>query len=70
MPARLRGVGLSADAVWRDGAPWLALGASEDRMDSLLSSACLASAGALPLVTHSLRGFEDMAVALSGTAIR
>ena len=54
-----------ADAIWRDGAPWLALGASDDRMDSLLSSACLTSAGALPLVTRSLRALEDMAVALS-----
>ena len=42
------------------------LGASDDRMDSLLSSACLTSAGALPLVTRLLlRALEDMAVALS-----
>ena len=59
-----------ADAIWRDGAPWLALGASDDRMDSLLSSACLASAGALPLVARSLRGFEDMAVAFASSRWR
>ena len=54
----------AADALWAGGAPWLALGASEDRMDSLLSSAVLASAGALPLVAGTLRSFEDAAVAM------
>lgn len=53
-----------ADAIWRDGAPWLAMGAAEDRMDSLLSSACLTSAGALSLITRSAREFEDMTVGL------
>ena len=52
----------AADALWAGGAPWLALSASDDRMDSLLSSAVLASAGALPLVTTTLRAFEDAAV--------
>ena len=53
----------AADAIWGGSIPWLALSASDDRMDSLLSHAVLASAGALPLVTTSLRAFEDAAVA-------
>ena len=60
----------AADALWAGGAPWLALGASEDRMDSLLSSAVLASAGALPLVAGTLRSFEDAAVAMMVDAQR
>ena len=56
--------GKDDDALWARGAPWLALSASDDRMDSLLSRAVLTSAGALPLVTGTLRGLEDVAVAL------
>jgi predicted O-linked N-acetylglucosamine transferase (SPINDLY family) len=54
----------AADALWKGGVPWLALSASDDRMDSLLSRAVLAHAGGLPLVTTSLRAFEDTAMAL------
>ena len=57
----------AADALWADGgggAPWLSLSASDDRMDSLLSAAVLSTAGALPLLTRTLRGYEDTAVGL------
>jgi predicted O-linked N-acetylglucosamine transferase (SPINDLY family) len=59
----------AADAIWGgEGVPWLALDASDDRMDSLLSSAVLASIGGLPLRARSLRAFEDSAVAFAGGA--
>ena len=58
----------AADSLWAGGAPWLALAPDgilgADRMDSLLSHAVMHSAGTLPLVTGTLRAFEDEAVAL------
>ena len=51
-----------ADALWQRGAPWLALGASNGRMDSLLSSAAVHGVGASELQTTSFRAYEDFAV--------
>lgn len=62
-----------ADAIWRDGLPWLALGAADGqsgRMDALLSSACLTAVGAQPLVQTSRKGFEDFAIALASQGPR
>lgn len=50
-----------ADAIWHHGPPWLALGASDDRMDSLLSSAALTYVGWAPLRAGTLREMEDAA---------
>ena len=55
----------AADALWTGGAPWLAMAASDDRMDSLLSASVLHHIGDwLPLRSPTLRAFEDAAVAL------